>query len=334
MPKAKTRHAPPIVVIFGDEEFQKSEALRRVLDALLAPEVDRSLALCEYDGTRPEDQGGPGLATVMDDLATLPFLSDRRAVVIQDADKFMTAYRDRLERYLKSPAPTGTLVLVCRSFARNTRLYKAAIPAGGQVIECKKLWGRDLIDFVIAESRARGKRMSQEVAARLVELIGQDQGILTGEVEKLCLYAHDRAAISDNDLSDLVGLTREEKIFAAMDAAATGHLPQALQLWHQTVATDPAAVFKALGGMAYVVRNWIIAYRMSADGLPIPAIAPKVKMWRRERELGILLRRLPPARVKRTLAAIGELDSQAKVGLRSIETGVEALLHEVAAPTA
>ncbi len=334
MPKASTTKIPPIVVFYGDEEFQKAQSLQRLLNALLPPEVDRSMAFCEYDGSTPENQGGPTLAAVMDDLATLPFLADRRVVLIRDADKFISAHRDKLERYLKSPAPTGTLVLACRSFEKNTRLYKAAAAARGQLVECKKLTTRGLIDFVTADVRARRQRIDSATAARLVELIGQDQGLLAGEVEKLYLYAYDRPAITVNDVSDLVGLTREEKIFAVMDAAATGRLPQALQLWQQVVATDRDAVYKAVGGMSYKVRAWLAAHQMVADGMPVGAIASKVGMWKRERELSELLRRLTATRLKRILAAIAQLDSQAKVGSRSIDTGIEAVLTEVAAPAA
>jgi len=334
MAPAQSTPNPPIIAIYGDEEYQKTRALDRSLAVLLPPEVDRGMALCDYDATRPEDQGGASLATVMDDLGTLPFLSDRRVVMIREADKFITAHREKLERYLKSPAPTGTLILICRSFPKTTKLYKAATAAGGQVVECKKLTGRYLIDFVAGEARSRGKRMDPPVAARLVDLIGQEQGLLVGEVEKLCLYAYDRDMITVDDISDLVGLTREEKIFAVMDAAAAGRLPQALQLWHQVCATDPAAVYKALGGVAYKLRAWLAAHQMRADGVPIQSIAPKLMMWRRERELEGLLRRLTPTRLKRILATIAQLDSQAKVGNRSIDTGIEAVLIAVAAPAA
>lgn len=333
MQRAATQ-TPPIAVFFGDEEFQKSQALGRLLDTLLPPDVDRGMALCEYDGAKAENQGGPSLASVMDDLATLPFLADRRVVVIRDADKFITAHREKLEKYLKSPAPTGVLVLCCRGFPKNTKLYKAAAAIRGQLIECKKLTTRGLIDFVITEARVRNKRIDYTVATRLVELIGQDQGLLVGEVEKLCLYAYDRPAITANDVADLVGLTREEKIFAVMDAAATGQLPLALQLWYQVVATDVDAIYKALGGMSYKVRAWLTAHQMAADGMPSRVIAPKVGMWNRERELGTVLRRLPPTRLKRILATIAQLDSQAKVGARSIDTGIEAVLTEMAAPAA
>lgn len=324
---------PPCVVIFGDEEYQKIGALRSALNDLLPPDVDRSMALCEYDGTRNEEDGGPTLARVMDDLATLPFLADRRVVVVQEADKFISAWRERLENYLAKPHHSATLVLVCRSFMKTTRLYKAAASVG-RIHECKKLTGRALVEFVQSEFARLGKRAAPNVAPRLVELIGGEQGVLAGEVEKLTLYALDRPSVTEQDVDELVGLSREEKVFAVMDMAALGRLPQALTLWQNVLATDPAAAFRALGGITFVLRRWLTAHELVAEGQGVRAIAPRVMMWGREAELEQILRRLPVGVVRRLLAAVAELDSQVKTGGRSIEAGVEALLLRLSAPAA
>ncbi len=328
--RSAQRGLPPVAVIFGDEEFQKTEALRQLLDELLPAEVDRGMALCEYDGTQTEELGGPSLAAVMDDLRTLPFLADRRVVVVREADKFITAHRPQLERYCQAPAERGVLVLCCRSFPKTTKLYKSVAAVGGRLIECKKLSARGLLEFVRDQARKWGKQMDPAVAARLLDLVGSDQGLLASEVEKLCLYAAARRSITLEDLSELVGLSREEKVFAVMDAAGAGRPDQALRLWHQVTTTDPAAVYKAAGGIAFKLRSWLNAHQLIEQGLPLSAVAPKVMMWRRERELGAILRRLPPTRIKRTLAALAELDAQAKSGARSIDNGVEALLLDLA----
>lgn len=328
---ARTPTPPPVVVLFGDDDHQKAAALTEALDHLLPAGVDRALAFVEYDGQRPADQGGPSLAAVLDDLATLPFLAPRRVILVREADAFITAHREKLERYLAKPAPTGTLILACRSFPKTTRLYKAVTAAGGLVVECKRPSGRALLEFVTAEAGARGKRLDPSAATQLVNLVGQDTGVLASEIEKLCLYAAERAAITDGDVSELVGQTREERVFAAMDAAAAGRLSDALCLWQQVLATDPEAVYKALGGVAYRVRQWLSAHRMASAGLDISEIAPKVLMWRREQELRTILRRLSPTLLRRLLAAIADLDSQAKSGVRSIETGVELMLARLAA---
>ena len=328
------KQAPPMIVIYGDEEFQKATALTTTLDKLLPPEVDRAMALTDLDGAKSEEQGGPGLAVVLDDLSTLPFLADRRVVLVRDADKFVTACRDGLERYITKPSPTGTLVLVCRSFPKTTRLYKAAKAAGAAFHECKKLTGRKLVEFVLEEVDARNKSIDRGVAARLVDLIGDDQGGLAGEIEKLDLYTADRKRIENSDVDALVGASREEKIFAVLDAAAAGNLPRSLELWRQVLESDPAAAFRALGGVAYVVRRWLAAHAMAADGMPVSAIAPKVMMWGREGELANLLRRHPLPRMEAFLAQIAEIDAKAKVGARSIEEAVSALLVRIATPAA
>ena len=71
-----TTQPPPIIVVFGDEEFQKSQALARLLDALLPAGVDRALALSEYEGTKREEQGGPTLAAVMDESVACVMLTN------------------------------------------------------------------------------------------------------------------------------------------------------------------------------------------------------------------------------------------------------------------
>ena len=197
-------------------------------------------------------------------------------------------------------------------------------------MECKKLTGRALTDFVLGAARERGKRLDDGAAAHLIDLVGQDTGMLAGEIEKLSLYAGDRQTLTDHDVSELVGQSREEKIFAVMDAAATGRLSDALRLWHQVLATDPEAAYKVLGGMTFKVRQWLIAHRLLADGSSVSEIAPRVMMWGRHQDLETLLRRLPATLLRRLLAALAQLDSEAKSGARSIETGVELVLVRLA----
>jgi len=321
----------PIAVFFGDEDYQKRAGLKSLLDRLLPPDVDRGMALVEYDGSRSEEQGGPALAAVLDDLLTPGFLAPRRVIVITDADRFISAHRDRLENYLQKPSRTGTLVLLCRSFPSTTRLSRAATAAGGELTGCKKLTRSTAPAFAQAQAGAWRKRMSPAAVARLIDLVGFDQGTLAGEVEKLALYSGERAEITEQDLRALVGQSREERIFEVLDSAATGRLPTALQQWRQTLATDPDAIYKATGGVAFVLRRWLAVHEALRQGAPFKTALGIAAMWGRDRELRSLLERLPPKRLRGLLAALAELDAQSKVGARSIETGVERLLVEVAA---
>jgi len=282
------------------------------LDRCLPPEVDRALALATYDAGQSEDQGGPTLAGVIEDLTTLPFLAERRVVLIRDADPFITAHREALERYAAKPAATGVLILACRSFPKTTKLYKVIAPEG-LIVECKGLRGRSLIEFAVDAARAQQKRLDADAAEQLVELVGEDTGVLAAEIEKLATFVADRSAITSADVAELVGQTREQKIFAVMDAAGAGDVQQALRLWQQTLATDPDASYRAVGGVAWALRQWITAKETGGGRSWRPAPA-----------------RLSARSIRRALAAVADLDSQAKSGLRSIETGVEMILVRLA----
>lgn len=322
---------PPIAVFYGDDDHTRSKRIGELLDALLPQGVDRALAVSEYDGSAPEERGGPTPAAVFDDLATLPLLAPRRVVIVRDADAFISAVREGLERYLEHPAPRGTLVLECRSFPKNTRLYRAAQKAGGLLEECRKATGRGVSELVAAATARRRKRIDKAAIERLIDRVGNDAGVLENEIEKLCLYVGQRRQITTDDIDALVGASREERIFAVLEAAGTGQLETALRQWRGVLATDPAAPYRAVGGMAFVLRGWLAAHRLAADGVSVRAIATKLKMWRKENELAQILRRNPPGRVRRLLAALAEADLQAKQGRRSIETAIEALLIATAA---
>ena len=322
----KSDTPPPIAVFFGDDDHTRGQGIRALVDTLLPQGVDRAMAVSEYDGSAPEERGGPSPAAVFDDLATLPFLAPRRVVIVRDADAFVSAARESLERYLAHPAPTGTLILECRSFPKNTRLYKAVQQAGGLLQECKKATDRGAPKWVADAAARRGKQIDEAAISRLLDRVGHDTGVLENEVEKLSLYVGRRATITCDDVDTLVGLSREERIFAVLETAGSGQLAAALRQWRQVLSSDPAAPYRAVGGMAFVLRRWLAAHRLAAEGQGVRAIAPKVMMWRKEDLLAQILRRNPPGRVRRLLAAVAEADLQAKQGRRSIETAIEALI--------
>src|SRR5579859_4403936 len=126
LPKSKPR---PVYVLFGDEDFLKRIA-RAALEPLLLEEADPAFALSSYSGDTAD------WSTIRSELATLPFLSPRRVVVIEQADKFVTEHRSDLEKYVAAPS-NGVLILDVRTWASNTKLAKAVPDAA--TVACKSL---------------------------------------------------------------------------------------------------------------------------------------------------------------------------------------------------
>src|SRR5262249_52314564 len=118
----------PVYALHGDEDFLKRRALHALRELVLGPEAD-AFGLSTHAGDRA------AFAAVHDELVTLPFLSPRRLVVVENADPFVTRHRAALEKYAAAPAATGVLVLDVKSWPANTRLAK--LLAGDATITCK-----------------------------------------------------------------------------------------------------------------------------------------------------------------------------------------------------
>src|SRR5262245_36626469 len=167
----------PIYVLYGDEDFLKREALAAIRQLIVGDDPD-PLAYSAHPGDRVS------FAAVVDELSTLPFLCPRRLVVIEGADKFVTDSRPKLEKYAPSPAATGTLVLVVKSWPATTKLAKM-VPAA-TTVECKTLPPARLPDWCVQRAQAtHGKPINRPAAQLLVDLVGPDMGLLDQELAKL-----------------------------------------------------------------------------------------------------------------------------------------------------
>src|SRR3954451_14040044 len=105
----------PVYVLPGDEAFLKRQVLAALRTLVLGPE-DSGFGL----STHPGDKAA--WAAVHEDLQTLPFLSQRRLVVVEGADPFVTRERARLEKYVADPSATGVLVLDVQTWQDRTKL--------------------------------------------------------------------------------------------------------------------------------------------------------------------------------------------------------------------
>jgi DNA polymerase-3 subunit delta len=133
--KAAKSKRQQVYVLSGDEDFLKRRALAAI-QALVLGETDPSFALSSYSGDKAD------YAEVRSELDTLPFLADCRLVVIEQADPFVTKYRQTLEKYVTEPAQSGVLVLDVKSWTSTTNLAKKVPDAGTIVCRAARGTGR------------------------------------------------------------------------------------------------------------------------------------------------------------------------------------------------
>lgn len=274
-----------------------------------------SMRLSKFEGDRAEP------ADVLDEARTLSLLGDMRVVVVSEADGFISNHRKVLERYCADPSESGCLILECKSFAANTRLYKMVNRFGG-VVKCEAPRRAALTSWIAERAwRVYGKRLEPGAAERLREYVGESLGIFDQELAKLSTYVAQRPDITVNDVDALVGNIREQAVFAITGAMADGDVRTALHQWERVLATDRAAPGRAIGGLAWGIRRLLEAHDAVAGGTPVANLARQY--WTEPAVLERRLRCVSRRQLEDQLCDLLEADLAAKTGLSEVGRAME-----------
>jgi DNA polymerase III subunit delta len=264
---APATHKPAgVVAAFGDEPF----LTRLVLNALRRQVIgdDADVPVATYDCADKM----PDWRDVADELSTASLFGGGkpRLVILERADSFVSANRQRLEDYVARPRTSGVLVLDLDEWPANTRLYKALDQSGLQ-IDCrppqKKGKSRDIDEAAInkwisawAKSQ-HGIQLPLDAAQHLLDLTGPVFGLLDQNLAKLALLVPAGAKVSADDVQKIVGGWRSKTTWDLVDAAAAGETADALaqldRLLH--AGEHPLAL---VGSLSWSLRRYAAATRI------------------------------------------------------------------------
>lgn len=286
-----------VYVLQGQDAFLREEARRKIVSLALGPS-DPQLSLRFFDA----DAEG---AEVLDELRTVPFLAPRRVVIVRDAEAFVSACRESLERYFDAPAQTAVLILEVGSWPNNTRLAKK-LPAVGERIDCTSPEGPKLLAWIRSAAKARGKEMDAPATEQLAEQIGPNLTLLSSELDKLAAYVGDRTTITAPDVSAVVAAAAGTDTFAVANALTLGDTVAALRAVAEALRTR-GAEFTLLGQIAWHLRRAMQVSQDLAAGRDPQAALKAARVFYSQQEFLSLLRRrrLPQlqADFRRLLAA-------------------------------
>lgn len=315
-----------IYVIAGKEESMVNLACEKVLADLIDPQ-QRLTALFHADPAKTEP------SEVFDELRTLPFLADRRVVLVKRADKFVSDNRRLLEGYFDNPCATGILVLTLSSWPANTKLAKKLTTVGKLVsVAQPKPWQfpQRLSQYA---HEAHNKILSRSAAELLVELTGDSLPALYSEIDKLALFADTANSITPQHIQLLVGHNRFFNAFAVIDAVTAGNVAMALNRLRTMFAADKSTEFTFIGAFAFHFRRMFNAKVLLEEGANQPHIAQKLRIWQNKEAFFTQLRRLSLRQIGDYLQHLAETDYAIKKGRTKPPVAAEQLVLKMAKNT-
>jgi DNA polymerase-3 subunit delta len=152
---------------------------------------------------------------------SFPVMAQRRLVLLKEAHRMPKAELDKLESYLKQPAPSTVLVMAFKD--RKVALPKAAAEAAarqGVVFQAKKLYDSDVVKWADQYIRDSGFLPDASVANVLVANLGPQLHLIENELEKMFinLRAAGQQQLSEAFVYQMIQVDKAFNVFELIHA--------------------------------------------------------------------------------------------------------------------
>jgi DNA polymerase-3 subunit delta len=211
----------PAYYVTGEDDFQKEDAIRQLIEAALDP----AAADFNLDIRRAGELDGETLGVL---LGTPPMMAERRVVVLRDVAGLKKDAQKVLESYLKSPASDLLLVMHASGGAKDDAMLMAL----STPLPFDPLTG-DRIPKWISHHAATAHciRITSAAAELLQAAVGSDLYQLAAELDKLASYVEGKTEeVGEDDVAAVVGVRRGETQSDLLDAVAERNVARALEL--------------------------------------------------------------------------------------------------------
>jgi DNA polymerase-3 subunit delta len=225
--------------------FYSSESflLYSVVSSLKELHGDTAFNFDSYDIKSPDD--ALPMEQIVDVLNTLPFLAERRTVVLKNVQKLTKKEAKKLEAYLLDPSPSSLLVMLFEG--ASPKLFDAAALKQVKSIALT-VQGRDVPLWVKAQAKKKGIQLTDRAVEYLISIAGADLGILAAELEKLSCLDSSRILEAD-DLRGMIYSGADYNAFDLLDALRKRNAGEVFRIFEQTTKSqDPQML---LGAMNY-----------------------------------------------------------------------------------
>ncbi|MCI0469655.1 MAG: DNA polymerase III subunit delta [Nitrospirae bacterium] len=239
-----------VYALNSSEGFLLYEALSAIKERY---QDDNALNYHLFDMISPDDS--KPIEQILDTLNTLPFLSDRRIIIINNLQKLPKKDYMKLDGYLANPS-SASLLIMLHEDAPQKRLN---LPPSKAIKTIALRVGTSEIPFWIRQRAGRiGIQLTDAAVEYLIDYTGADLGMLSSEIEKLASL--NAAQILDVD--DIKGLAHYGSAYTAFDLAKA------------LIAGDAKKAFRIFESVNRMVRtedmlgalNWQYSTHLSGAG--------------------------------------------------------------------
>lgn len=221
----KTKQFKHIYLLWGEEAYLRKQYRDRLREAL----AEGDTMNCHYFEGKDVRPG-----EIIDLAETLPFLAQRRVIVMENSGLFKKG-GETLAEYAGNIAETACLIFVETEVDKRSRLYKS-VKAGGRIAEFPVQDTGTLSRWIAGIAAKEKKEITSEDIRYFLEKTGTDMENIRMELEKLFCYTLGRAQITRADMDTICTRKISNQIFDMMNAIGDRNQKKALTLYYDLLS--------------------------------------------------------------------------------------------------
>ena len=286
-----------VVTLTGANDFLRKAELGKLVADFVAAHTD--MAVERFDG----DESDP--ARMRESLGSLPFLTERKLVILDEPGK-QKIFAEHIDEILKEVAETTDLVILEPKLDKRLAYYKT-LKKSTDFRDFAELDANGLVRWASEYAKGQGGSLNANDARLLVDRVGTNQQMLRQELDKLLIY---NPSITKESIERLTEPTPQSTVFELLDAAFAGRTARAMELYREQRAlkVEPQAMIAMLAWQLHVLALVKAGSGRTADDIARDAkLNPYVV-----RKTQALARSLRPEQVRRMIADLLALDIKLK----------------------
>ena len=208
-------------------------------------------------------------------LRTLPFFPGRKIVWLKNANFFGDSQQAKAETTLQAIAglvetlgnlPPNTFFLLSASEIDKRRTWFKQL---SQIAACKEYakidtgkqgWETELASCVTREGKARGLTFDTQALELFIHRVNETSRQIANELDKLDIYlGAERRRITEEDVQDMVAVSRSGVIFEISRALELRHAHQAIALIDEQLDSGEQAISIMRAAIIPTIRNSLMA---------------------------------------------------------------------------
>jgi DNA polymerase-3 subunit delta len=229
----KQKRFKPLYWFEGEEEYYIDELINYAEHNILSPS-ESAFNLSVFYGKDAV------WADVINACRRYPMIGDKQVVLLKEAQQMRDI--DKLEAYIENPLSSTIFVVSYKEKKIDGRSKMAKLlKEKAELFSTKKMYENQLPEWTNDLVKSKGNTITPKALILLVEHIGNDLSRINNELEKILINLGSRKSITEDDIEQFVGVSKEYNVFELQDAIAKKDISKAIRIVQYFEANPKAA---------------------------------------------------------------------------------------------